>query len=159
MSDVFLGALSFKVDPGDGPAKGPSGPVPTLVRRRLWTRRRPGKSCSREVYEPAQRESTRSAESTVRKRQAEERELLQKTQSQELKDIQRRRAEEVSKAHNSSDKAKIQKTYEARTAELQRQHQAEKQQLSERQKRDAERVRQAKPARKEAPPKKKNTGQ
>jgi hypothetical protein len=114
------------------------------------------------VFEPPQQAPVRGQESAVRKRQAEEKTLLEKTQSQELKDMQRQRAAEQAQVRDTAEKAKIQQDYQTKTAELQKQHQAEKQQLTERHRSDTEQVKRvAKPAKQEkpSPPVKKKKGE
>ncbi len=108
------------------------------------------------VYEPRAQQPAASAATTVERRQAQEKALLQQTQSQELRDMQRRSADEAKRAQNAADKARIQQEYRTRASELQKQQQAERQQLSERQKRDVQQVRQGSPV-KQAPPKKKDS--
>jgi hypothetical protein len=127
-----------------------AGPKTSLDREQARRELAPTK-----VFEPREQAPARSAESAVRQHQAEEKALLEKTQSQELKDIQRRAADEANRARNASEKAKIEQEYRARASALQKQHQAESRQLVERQKRDAEQIRQARAANQEAPPKKK----
>ena len=92
------------------------------------------------VFEPRPQVPVSAQTSAVKKRQAEERALLQKTQAQEVKDLQRQRAAEQARVRDTAGRAKVQQDYQARTAELQKQHQAEKQQLNERHKKDTEQV-------------------
>jgi hypothetical protein len=66
------------------------------------------------VYEPRSQPPARSPESAVQARQAEERALLETTQSQELKEIQRRGADEARRAQNAAEKARIQQEYRTR---------------------------------------------
>jgi len=102
------------------------------------------------VYEPVQQRQVKAQESNVHKRQAEEKVLLEKSQSQELKNMQRKRDAEQARIRDTAEKAKIRQDYEAKTTELKKQHQTEKQQLIERQKADTEQVqRSAQPARNE----------
>jgi len=95
------------------------------------------------VFEPQQPAPGRAQESVVWKRQAAEKTLLEKTQSQELKDIKRDRSAAQNRVRGASEKAKIQQDYQAKIAELQKQHRVEKQQLVERHKADAEQVKRA----------------
>jgi Family of unknown function (DUF6600) len=108
------------------------------------------------VYEPPQQAPVRTQESVVLRRQAEERALLEKTQSQEVRDMARRRSAEQARVRGSSEKAKIQQDYQVKIAELQKQHQAEKRQMSERHKADTEQVkRTGKPVKQDKPDKSK----
>jgi len=110
------------------------------------------------VFEPRTQQTIKTEAAAVQRRQAEEKTLLKKTQAQELKDMQNKRAAEQAKIRDTAEKAKIQQGYQTKAAELQKQHQAEKQQLTERHKQDTEQVKKvAQPAKKEkqAPPDKK----
>ncbi len=109
------------------------------------------------VYEPRAQQPAASAQSTVQRRQAHETALLHQTQSQEMRAIQQRGADEARRAQGAAEKARVQQDYRARAAELQKQQAAERQQLAQRQKRDAEQVRQGKPIKQEPPPKKKDS--
>ncbi len=95
------------------------------------------------VFEPRQQQPVSGQQSAVLKRQAEEKNLLERTQSQELKDLQNRSAAEQARAQDAASKAKIQQTYQTKTAALQKQHQAEKQQLTQRHQKDTAQVKQA----------------
>ena len=110
------------------------------------------------VFEPQPQLPVSAQHSAVQRRQAEEKALLRKTQSQELKDMQWTRAAEQAQVRGAAEKAKIQQAYQTKAAELQKQHQAEKQQLAERHKQDTQQVKRvAQSARQEklAPPVKK----
>jgi hypothetical protein len=110
------------------------------------------------IFELRQQPPVRTQEIDVRKRQAEEKTLLEKTQSLELKDMQRKRVEEQAKIRDTSEKAKVRQDYDTKMTELQKQHQVEKKDMTERHKQDTEQVkRTTKEAEKEkqAPPPKK----
>ncbi len=92
------------------------------------------------IFEPRQQLPVNAQASAVQKRQAQEKILLEKTQSQELKDMQRKRAAEQAQIRDTAEKAKIQQTYQTKMSELQKQHQVEKQQLTERHKQDTQQV-------------------
>jgi hypothetical protein len=103
------------------------------------------------VFDPRGQQAIKTEAAAVQRRQAEEKTLLEKTQSQELKDIQRKRTTEQAQIRDTAGKAKIQKEYQTKVAELQKQHQAEKKQLTARHKQDTEQVKKVK----QAPPVKK----
>jgi len=109
------------------------------------------------VFEPRGQQAINTEAAAVQRRQAEEKTLLEKTQSQELKDMQRKRTAQEAQIRGTAEKAKIQKDYQTKTAELQKQHQVEKQQMAERHKQDTEQVKKAKQVKQEkkAPPVKK----
>ena len=110
------------------------------------------------IFEPKQQPPVRTQEIDVRKRQTEEKTLLEKTQSDEMKDMQRKRVEEQARIPGTAEKAKVRQDYDTKMTELQKQHQAEKKNMTERHKQDTEQVkRTTKEAEKEkqAPPKKK----
>jgi hypothetical protein len=90
------------------------------------------------VYEPQQQLPLNSQASAVRRRQAEEKALLERTQVQDLKNMQRNRDAELAKTRGMAEKEKIRQENQNKMGELQKQHQAEKQQLSERHKQDSE---------------------
>jgi hypothetical protein len=94
------------------------------------------------VFEPRQQVALNAQAAAVRKRQAEEKALLEKTQAQDLKNIQRQRNAELMKVRDATEKAKIKQDNQNKIAELQKQHQAEKLQLIERHKQDTELVKQ-----------------
>jgi hypothetical protein len=102
------------------------------------------------VFEPRQQLPVSAQQSSVLKRQAEEKALLERTQSQELKDLQDRGAAEQARVRDTAGKAKIQQDYQNRMSKLRQQHQAEKQQLTQRHQQETAQVKQA-----AQPPKKK----
>jgi len=109
------------------------------------------------VFEPQPQAPVRSQESAVRRRQSEEKTLLENTQAEELKNIERRRASDEARVRDAAEKARIQQEYQKKAAELRKQHQAEKQQLIERHEKDTEQINKAKQDKKgkPAPPDKK----
>ena len=134
---------SFRDDPG-------ARPKAYLMRDQARRELAPAK-----IFEPRRQAPAAAPESTVRKRQAEERALLLKSQSQERKDMERRLTKEGRTMQSAAEKAKNQQDSQARITEQRRMHQAEQEQLNERHRRDAEQVRQAGGSREQAPPPKK----
>jgi hypothetical protein len=106
------------------------------------------------VYEPRRGAPAVAPESAVRKRQAEERALLERSQAQDRQNMQRRQAEESRRIQNQAERAQVEQRHRAQMAEQQRQHQAERQQMNERHQREAERVRQSPPPQPQRPRKK-----
>jgi hypothetical protein len=90
------------------------------------------------VFEPRQQAALNAQASAVRRRQAEERALLERTQAQDLKNMQRQRDAELVTVLDKAEKAKIRQDNQNKMAELQKQQQVEKQQLRERHKQDTE---------------------
>jgi hypothetical protein len=88
------------------------------------------------VFEPKRQEPLKVQTAAVRKRQANEKALLEKTQAQDLKDLQRQRNAQLLKVRDNAEKAKIKQDNQNKIVELQKQQQAEKLQLSERHKQD-----------------------
>jgi len=88
------------------------------------------------VFEPKQKEPLNVQTAAVRRRQADEKALLLKTQAQDVKDLQRQRDAQLLKVRDNAEKAKIKQDNQNKIAELQKQHQAEKLQLTERHKQD-----------------------
>jgi len=80
----------------------------------------------------------------ARKRQIEEKNLLEMSQTQEMKNMQQKHDAEQAQIRDAAKKAKVQQDYQSKMGELEKQHQAEKQQLTERHKQDAEQVDKAK---------------
>jgi hypothetical protein len=110
------------------------------------------------VFESREQPPRSSAETAVRKRQDEERRIMQQSQSEEMKAMERQRSQEQQRAKAAEERAKIQQDYQARKAEMAKQHQDERQQMNERHKNDTERVRNAgqqKQQQQAPPPKKK----
>jgi hypothetical protein len=90
------------------------------------------------IFDPKQQESLNAQETAVRRRQANEKALLQKTQAEDLKVLQRNRDLQLAKVRDNTEKLKIKQDNQNRIAELQKQQQNEKLQLQERHKQDAE---------------------
>ena len=97
------------------------------------------------IYEPPRQGRATPPEKAVRKKQAEERSMLQRSQAQERQTIQRRQTEELRKAPSPSDRAMMQQKQRAQMAEQQKKHQAEAQQMNERHRTETEQVRQSSP--------------
>jgi hypothetical protein len=94
------------------------------------------------VFEPQPQAPLSAQTSAVRKRQAEEKSLLERTQAQDLKNMQLQRNAELAKVRDAAEKAKIMQDNQNKVTELRNQHQAEKLQLTERHKQDNELVKQ-----------------
>lgn len=106
------------------------------------------------VFEPQRQPLKGTPETIVRKRQTQERKLLQASQSQEMKFMDQQRSAQLKKVQVGSEKARVKKDYQVKKSELAKQHQVEKQQMDQRQRTDAEQVKRATPAKKDAPSKK-----
>ena len=94
------------------------------------------------IFEPRQQLAVRAQEAAVLKRQSEEKILLEKTQADELKVVQRRHAAEEARILDKAEKVKIRQAQQDKVAELRKQQMAEKQLLIERHKQDTEVVKQ-----------------
>jgi hypothetical protein len=75
----------------------------------------------------------------IKKRQKDEKNLAQETQSQEMKDMRQRQSEEMKRAKNSAEKERVKRDYQSEISKLQKSHEAEKKQMAERHRRDNER--------------------
>jgi hypothetical protein len=115
------------------------------------------------VFDPRGQQTINNEAAAVKRRQVEEKRILEMSQAQEIKNMQQKRAAEQAQIRDTAEKAKIQRDYQAKTAELQKQHQAEKQQLTVRHKQDTEQVKkvaqQAKQEKQAPPAKKKKINQ
>lgn len=108
------------------------------------------------IFESPRQAPAAAPESEVRKRQADERTLLEKSQARERQNMERRRDEDGKTSQGPAEKARVQQDYQNRISQMQKQHQAEKEQLSQRHKQDSEEVRQSAQARQQqAPPERK----
>jgi len=94
------------------------------------------------VFEPKNQSSLDGQASAVRRRQADERALLERTQAQDLKILQRNRDREIAKILDNAEKEKIKLDHQNKMAELRKQQKDEKLQLVERHKKDTEVVKQ-----------------
>ncbi len=94
------------------------------------------------IFEPKDQVSLDNEAAGVRRRQAEEKALLLRTQDQDLKEMQRQRNLEVAKIRDNAEKEKILREHRSKLAELRKQQQEEKLQLVERHKKDREVVQQ-----------------
>ncbi len=88
------------------------------------------------IFDPKQQESLNVQETNVRRRQANEKALLEKTQAEDLQVLKRNRDLQLAKVRDNAEKEKIKQDNQNRIAELQQQHQNEKLQLIERHKQD-----------------------
>jgi hypothetical protein len=118
------------------------------------------------VFEPQPQVSLSVQESAVRRRQTEEKALLQKTQAQDVKDLQLQRDAELVKTRDNAEKVKIKQEKQIQIAEVQKLHQTEKLQLTERHKQDtalvkqvAQQAQQAQQVKQAKPSKKKKNGE
>jgi hypothetical protein len=94
------------------------------------------------VFEPRLKQPLREQELAVRKRQAEQKALLENTQSQELKNLERKRTKELAQARDKAEKTKISQNLQGKMIKLQNQHKVETQKLTKRNQQDLERVKQ-----------------
>jgi hypothetical protein len=90
------------------------------------------------VFDPQPQASLDGQAAAVRRRQADEKALLEKTQAEDLRILQRDRDLQLAKVRDNAEKIKIRQDNLNRIAELQKQNQAEKLQLIERHKKDTE---------------------
>jgi hypothetical protein len=103
------------------------------------------------VFDPRGQQTIKTEAAAVEKRQIEETKLLEMSQAQEIKNMQQKRAEEEQQLRDASEKAKVNKDYEAKISDLKKTHAVEKQQLTVRHKNDTDEVKKVK----QAPPVKK----
>jgi len=94
------------------------------------------------VFDPRLKAPLREQESAVRMRQARQRDLLEKTQAQDLKNLERKRARELEQIRDNAEKKKAAQNIQDKLDRLQKQHQAEKQKFAKRSRQDIERVQQ-----------------
>jgi len=92
------------------------------------------------TFEPRQQLPLSMQAAEVRRRQAEEKTLLRNTQSQELQEMERRRAGELAQTRDTAARTKLRQDNQVRMTQLRNQHQAEQQQLTARHKKDTEQV-------------------
>ena len=100
------------------------------------------------IFDPRGQQAIDREAADVKKRQVEEARLLKMSQSQELKGMQMKRAAEERKLRDASEKAKVNKDYEAKISDLKKNHAAEQQQMTARHKNDAEQVKKVAQAKK-----------
>ncbi|HLP46074.1 MAG TPA: DUF6600 domain-containing protein [Candidatus Kapabacteria bacterium] len=92
------------------------------------------------IWEPRVQHSIKKEESAAQRRQDEERKILNKSQAQEIKDMNRRRAAEEQKIRDNAEREKIRKEYENRVSELKKQHEAEKKDIQVRHSDDSNQI-------------------
>jgi len=92
------------------------------------------------VFEPRQQTSITMQQSAVRRRQADEKNLLKKTQAQDLQVLQRKFNADMAKMPNTAEKMRIRRDHQAQKTTLQKEYQTEKQSLAKRHKEDTEQV-------------------
>ena len=90
------------------------------------------------VFDPQRQVSLDGQATAVRRRQAEEKAMLEKTQAQDLKILQRNRDMELAKVRDNAEKERIKQENQNKIEELRKLHQEEKVQLIERHKKDTE---------------------
>jgi hypothetical protein len=106
------------------------------------------------VFDPRGQQTINAEAAAVQKRQIEEKRLLELSQAQEIKNMQQKRDQEALKLRDASEKAKVNKDYEAKISDLKKNHAIESQQMTDRHKNDAEQVKKVT----QAPPDKKKKG-
>jgi hypothetical protein len=90
------------------------------------------------VFEPKPQAPLNAQTGEVRRRQAEEKALLERTQAEDLRIMKRNRDLELAKVRDNAEKEKIKLDRQNQIIELQKQQQGEKVQLIERHKKDTE---------------------
>jgi hypothetical protein len=80
-------------------------------------------------------------ETIIRRRHEEETKILERTQTEEVRDLNRRFVEKNVAVKDAAEKAKLKKDQDAQVQELKKKHEEEKTEIKERQKKDAEIVR------------------
>jgi hypothetical protein len=80
-------------------------------------------------------------ETIIRRRHDEENKILERTQTEEVRDLNRRFVEKSTAVKDAADKAKLKKDQDAQVQELKKKHDEEKAAIQERQKKDTEVVR------------------
>jgi hypothetical protein len=92
------------------------------------------------IYEPGLRSADADAMETVRRRNAEESQILERSQTDEIRRLDQRFAERETGARAAAERAKIRREHETAVTDLKTRHGQEKQALTERQKKDQENV-------------------
>ncbi len=100
------------------------------------------------VFEPRGQQNIDAEAVAVEKRQIEEKKLLEMSHQQEINNLQLKRDEEAKKLRDANLKAKIQKDYEAKIADLKKSHAVETQQLTARHQNDIQQVEKVKKGKK-----------
>jgi hypothetical protein len=93
------------------------------------------------IYEPGRRSADTNAVEAVRQRNAEEVQILERSQTDEIRRLDRNYADRESRAQATADREKIRREHETAVTDLKTRHGQEKQALTERQKKDQEAVR------------------
>jgi hypothetical protein len=92
------------------------------------------------IYEPGRRTADADAVETVKRRNAEEVQILERSQSDEIRKLDQRFSERESNVRAAAERDKIRRERDKAVTELKNQHGKEKQALTERQKKDQENV-------------------
>ena len=93
------------------------------------------------IYEPATPREAGDEDSVLRERHNEEEKILERTQSEEIRDLDRRFMEKSAATKEQAEKEKLKKDRDAQVQDLEKAHKAEKAQLKERQKKDTDTIR------------------
>jgi hypothetical protein len=109
------------------------------------------------VFDPREQQAIDKEAAAVTRRQALEKRLLETSQAEDIKNLQLMRNQEAQRLRNAGEKAKLNKDYQVKISDLQKNHAIEKQQLMIRHKNDTVQVRKVAEARKvkQAPERKK----
>jgi hypothetical protein len=92
------------------------------------------------IYEPAPRAADADPAEMVRKRHVEEVQILERSQGEEIRNLDKRFAARETNARAAAEREKIRREHETAASTLKARHGQEKQALSERQKKDRETV-------------------
>jgi hypothetical protein len=92
------------------------------------------------IFEAGPRGTAAEEETILKKRHVQEERLLEKTQSDEIRQMRLKMQTQQQKVRQPAEKEKIRKDMESTISDLQKKHADEKRQLSERQKKDVEEV-------------------
>ena len=96
------------------------------------------------VFDPQGQQTIQKEAAAVQRRQIEEKKLLKLTQTQEIKNMQLRRTTEARQLRDASEKAKVNRDYQVKIADLKKNHVVEVQQMTVRHQNDTEQVRKVK---------------
>ena len=96
------------------------------------------------VFDPQGQQTIQKEAAAVQRRQIEEMRLLETSQAQEIKDMQQKCAEEEQRFRDASEKAKVNRDYQVKIADLKKNHVVEVQQMTVRHQNDTEQVRKVK---------------
>jgi hypothetical protein len=95
------------------------------------------------IFAPRRQHDINAEAAAAEKRQLDETRLLEESQAQEIQRLQQMRATQEQRIRDAAEKAKINRDFEAKIADLKKSHVVEKQQLTERHIKDAEQVKKA----------------